>query len=145
MFNIRITVISPLFSDLWHVYHDGKEDPDIILVANGRGFHTEFDRITHFSATKGSEHQWKRVGSNLELQPVEKYSGFIEGQSMALDFDTINQNQSIVSKSQDILHNVNKLCQDIQEICINRDEIIKDLKGLDIEVGNFRKLTSFYI
>ena len=40
---------------------------------------------------------------------------------------------------------MNKLCQDIQKICIDRDEIIKDLKGLDIEVGNFRKLTSFYI
>ena len=145
MFNIRITVISPLFSDLWHVYHDRKEDPDVIHVANGRGFRTEFNRITHFSATKGSEHQWKCVGSNLELQPVEKYSGFVEGQSMALDFDTINQSQSIVSENQDILHNMNKLCQDIREICINRDEIIKDLKGLDIEVRNFRKLTSFYI
>ena len=143
MFNIRISVISPLFSDLWHVYHDGKEDPDVILVANRRGFHTEFDRITHFSATKGSEH--KCVGSNLELQPVEKYSGFVEGQSMALDFDMINQSQSIVSKNQDILHNMNKLCQDIRKICIDRDEIIKDFKGLDIKVGNFRKLTSFYI
>ena len=145
MFNIRISIISPRFSDLWHVYHNGKEDPDVILVANGRGFRTEFNRFTHFSATKGSEHQWRCVGSNLELQPVEKYSGFVEGQSMALDFDTINQSKSIVSKSQDILHNVNKLCQDIQKICIDRDQIIKDLKDLDIKVGNFRKLTSFYI
>ena len=40
---------------------------------------------------------------------------------------------------------MNKLCQDIHKICIDRDQIIKDLKGLDIEVGNFRKLTSFYI
>ena len=145
MFNIRISVISPLFSGLWHVYHDGKEDADVILIANGRGFRTEFDKITHFTATKGNKDEWKCVGSHLELLPVEKYSGFVEGQSMALDFDTIQQSKSIVSKSQDVLNNVNKLCQDIHRICIDRDQIIKDLKGLDIEVGNFRKLTSFYI
>ena len=64
---------------------------------------------------------------------------------MGLDFNTINQSQMIVKKGQEVLKNVNELCRDIKRICIRRDEISTDLKTLEIEVGDFRKLTSYYI
>ena len=38
MYNIQINVISPLFSDLWNVYHDRQQKPDVVLVTNGQGF-----------------------------------------------------------------------------------------------------------
>ena len=145
MYNIRLSIISPLFSDLWNVYHDGKGKPDVVLVINGRGFRTHYDRITHFTATKGTEHKWQCVGSSQQLQAVDMYTGYSEGQMMGLDFRTINQSQTIVQKGQQVLKDVNELCRDIKRICIRRDEIITDLKTLDIEVGDFRKLTSYYI
>ena len=43
MYNIQISVISPLFSDLWNVYHNGQQKPDVVLVTNGRGFRTHYD------------------------------------------------------------------------------------------------------
>ena len=66
------------------------------------------------------------------------YTGYSKGQMMGLDFSTINQSQMIVEKGQEVLKNVNELCHDIK---------IKntDLKTLDIEVGDFRKVTSYYI
>ena len=73
------------------------------------------------------------------------YTGYSEGQMMGLDFSTINQSQMIVEKGQEVLINVNELCHDIKRICIRRDEIITDLKTLHIEVGDFRKLTRYYI
>ena len=144
MYNIWISVISRLFSDLWNVYHDGQQKPDVVLVTNGWGFRTHYDRITHFSATKGTEDKWKCIGSNQQIQAVEMYTGYSEGQMMGLDFSTINQSQMIVKKGQEVLKNVNELCHDIKRICIRRDEIITDLKTLDIEVGDFWKLTSYY-
>ena len=38
MFNVRITVISPYFSDVWNAFHNGCAQPDIVLVCNGVDF-----------------------------------------------------------------------------------------------------------
>ena len=53
------------------MYHDRQQKPDVVLVTNGRGFRTHYDRITHFSATKGTEDKWKCVASNQQLHAVE--------------------------------------------------------------------------
>ena len=66
-------------------------------------------------------------------------------QSATPNSSTINQSQMIVEKGKEVLKNLNELCRDIKKICIRRDEIITDLKTLDIEVGDFQKLTSYYI
>ena len=49
MYNVRITVVSPYFSDVWNVFHDGHAQPDIVLVCNGAYFGSGQDNITHFS------------------------------------------------------------------------------------------------
>ena len=38
MYNVRITVVSPYFSDVWNVFHDRHVQPDIVLVCNGAYF-----------------------------------------------------------------------------------------------------------
>ena len=49
MYNVWITVVSPYFSDVWNVFHDGHAQPDIVLVCNGAYFGSGRDNITHFS------------------------------------------------------------------------------------------------
>ena len=51
MYNVRITVVSPYFSNVWNVFHDGHVQPDIVLVCNGAYFGSGRDNITHFSGT----------------------------------------------------------------------------------------------
>ena len=65
MFNIRISVISPFYSDVWNVFHDGGKQPDVVLVANGLDFASGKYQITHFSATKGVSKDWKCVGADI--------------------------------------------------------------------------------
>ena len=65
MFNIRITVISPYFNDLWHIFHDGLEEPGIILLVNGSHFRSEPDNISHFTSTRGVGQTGKCIGSSL--------------------------------------------------------------------------------
>ena len=122
MYNIRLSIISPLFLDLWNVYHDGKRKPDVVLVINGRGLRTHYDRITHFTATKGTEDKWQCVGSSQQLQAVDMYTGYSEGQMMGLDFRTINQSQTIVQKGQQVLKDVNEL------VVISREFVSGEMK-----------------
>ena len=51
MWNLAITIITPVFKyglDLFHT----KEDPDIVLICNGGGYMDESKRSTHFSSTR---------------------------------------------------------------------------------------------
>ena len=70
MFNIQITVISPFYVDIWNVFHDGTGAPDVVLVMDGMDFGTNRYNITHFSATKGLEKDWKCVGYDIKLKNV---------------------------------------------------------------------------
>ena len=68
MFNMKISIISPYFTDLCNVFHD-RAIPDIVLVSNGQEF-TEKNRITHFSMTKGKESSWNCVGKELMVGEI---------------------------------------------------------------------------
>ena len=53
MLNVKITVVSPYYSDVWNVFHKSGI-PDVIIVSNGGDFGTK-SAVTHFTATCGSE------------------------------------------------------------------------------------------
>ncbi|MCG8626323.1 MAG: hypothetical protein MJE68_30535, partial [Proteobacteria bacterium] len=144
MFNIRISMISPFFNEIWNIYHDGKEEADVILIGNGIQFGTSHHAITHVTATKGTGNIWKCVGSDQEFPEVELYSGFVEGQKIALDCNTVNQNRAVFEKTKDVLKDINRLCRDIKEICLRRDKILNKLEDLDMELGDFTRLTSYF-
>ena len=40
---------------------------------------------------------------------------------------------------------INDLCKDIENICINRDKILDELKTLNVKVKNFKHFTSYYV
>ena len=62
MFNIRISIVSPYYNDIWNVYHDGHYLSDIVLIANGLDFSNDKKKITHISATKSDKETWACVG-----------------------------------------------------------------------------------
>ena len=92
MFNIRITVISPYFNDLWHIFHDGLEEPDIILVVNGSHFGSEPVNISHFTSTRGVGETWKCVGAGYKFNSYGSYCGHSDGRKSAIDLFTVTLN-----------------------------------------------------
>ena len=40
---------------------------------------------------------------------------------------------------------INDLCVDIENICINRDKVLDDLKTLNVRIKNFKCFTSYYV
>ena len=51
MLNVKISVVSPYYTDIFNVYHDSAI-PDVILVANDGDFGGK-NGVTHFSLMKG--------------------------------------------------------------------------------------------
>ena len=40
---------------------------------------------------------------------------------------------------------INKLCEDVENICIDRDNVLDELKRLKVKVKSFRRYTSYFI
>ena len=138
MFNIRISIISPFFSDIWNIFHDGHKPPDIVLVCNGIDFGTEHDAISHFSATRGNQVSWKCVGADEGKKKLHHYKKFVEGKKIALDMKSINLTGRIIKQSQEVLRGINQVCFDLSNICLERDKVLSELKSLNIGIGHFK-------
>ena len=145
MFNIRISIVSPYYNDVWNVYHDARYIPDIVLIANGLDFGHDKKKITHISATKGDKETWSCLGRSDDKLTIDKYKGHIDGQRTAIDLFSITENSKILRKTHSVLKDINKLCSQVKEICTLRDDTIEKLKGIDIDIGNFQRLTLYYV
>ena len=144
MFNICVSIISPHFTDFWSIFHDGHDQPDIILIANGSDFGTEHDAITHFSATRGDEELWKCIGTDQGEKELEHYKKFVEGKKIGLDMKSINLTSRIIRQSQEMLHRINQVCFDLHNICLECDKVLNDLKDIDICDRDFKRVTAYY-
>ena len=144
MFNIHVSIISPHFTDFWSIFHDGHDQSDIILIANGSDFGTEHDAITHFSATRGDEELWKCIGTDQGEKELEHYKKFVEGKKIGLDMKSINLTSRIIRQSQEMLRGINQVCFDLHNICLERDKVLNDLKDIDICVRDFKRVIAYY-
>ena len=144
MFNIRITLISPYFNDLWHIFHDGLEEADIILVVNGSHFGSEPDNISHCTSTRGVGETWKCVGGGYEFNGYGSYCGHSEGRKTAIDLFTVTLNRDILLKTRKMLSEINELCSDVEQICKKRDDIIDNMRHINLTLGEFTRYRSFY-
>ena len=133
MFNIHISVISPFYSDVWNVFHNGGKWPDVVLVANGLDFASGKYQITHFSATKGVSKDWKCVGDDICLNEIGLYVGETDGRRTAVDLFNINENNQRLKGTQKAVHAINQLCQDVENICIDQDNVLEELKTLKVK------------
>ena len=44
-----------------------------------------------------------------------------------------------------MLTDVNHLCRNVNAICVERDQVIEKLNELKITLGDFKRLTSYYV
>ena len=74
MWNIGITILSPVFRKPFHLFHNKTEEPDVVIVSNGGSYMCPDKGSTHFSATiplttnyvkPGSEHLHSNVGADI--------------------------------------------------------------------------------
>ena len=75
MWNISVSVVSPVYSSEWKIHHNATE-ADILIVSNGHQLgHAK--EATHYSPTESTLKSWKKVGHNV----VDLSVRIIEGES----------------------------------------------------------------
>ena len=69
MWNIAISIVFPCYKypvDLWH----NKDDPEVMLIANGGSFMAHHHKMTHFSSTRPIDVTYKKPGRELVNKTV---------------------------------------------------------------------------
>ena len=116
MLNIKITVISPYYSDVWNVFHRSTI-PDVVIVSHGRDFGAK-NPVTHFTATCGTENIWRCVGSDIAVGEIGHYSKESKGRTYAINVFEAEEKTKMTIKAQKITMDIDELSKDLKEICI---------------------------
>ena len=64
MWNIYISVVSPVYSNEWIIQHDATKS-DILIVLNGHQLGHESE-ATHYSPTESTLKSWKKDGHHID-------------------------------------------------------------------------------
>ena len=116
MLNIKITVISPYYLDIWNVFHRSAI-PDAVIVSHGQDFGAK-NVVTHFTATRGTENVWRCVGNDIAVGEIGHYSKESECRTYAINVFEAEEKKKMTIKVQKITMDIDKLSKDLKEICI---------------------------
>ena len=112
MFNVKITVVSPYYSDVWNVFHKSAI-PDVIIVSNSGDFGTK-SVVTHFTVTCGSGNVWQCIDSDISVGELRHHSKESDGRIYGMNvFESTEK----------------KMTMKAQKIIIDIEELTKRLKG----------------
>ena len=68
MWNLAISIISPISKKLIHLFHT-KAQPDVVLLVNGGSWMSPENNSTHFSATRSTQEGFRKPGTEY-LNPM---------------------------------------------------------------------------
>ena len=142
MFDIKITIVSPAYDDIWNVFHDSGL-PHVVIVSNGGDFGDKRG-VTHFSATTGFEDSWKCIGADLEVGEMGRRSGYEKGLDYTVHKFYDMEKSKLLDSTREVAVNIQELCQDLNRLCVRRDKIYEQMSQIRINVDDFKQFDTFF-
>ena len=142
MFNVKITVVSPYYSDVWNVFHKSAI-PDIIIVSNGGDFGAR-NGVTHFTATRGTETVWRCVGSEISVGEVGLHTKESDGRAHGINVFEVSEKKRMTIKAQKLTKDIEELSKDLKEICLRRDQILDEMSDIKVDVEELKRFTRYH-
>ena len=139
---LKITVISPYYSDVWNVFHRSAI-PDVVIVSNGGDFGAK-NAVTHFTATCGTENIWRCVGSDIAVGEIGHYSKESEGRIYAINVFEAEEKKKMTIKVQKITMDIDKLSKDLKEICIRQDQILNEMSDIKVDIEELKRFSRYH-
>ena len=97
MLNIKITVISPYYADVWNVFHKSAL-PDVAVLSNWGDFGTK-SAVTHFTATHGSDNVWRYVGSDINVGELRYHYRESDGTACSINVFEATEKRKMAMKA----------------------------------------------
>ena len=142
MWNIAVSVISPIAKKPFHLWHN-KSVPDVVLVCNGGNYLTA-GGSTHYSGTRSTDVHFKKPGSDTMnptlkqdltgiLMPVQlKRKDFAK--QKALDEYVKDEKQATLDMLRTVSKGIRRIDDRIAMLVEQSDEFIKKKKFLEFKM-----------
>ena len=138
MFNLKITVVSPAYDDIWNIFH-ASGLPHVVIMANGGNFGKK-GGVMHFSATKGPEENWKCVGADTNVGELGMRKGYDAAITRCLKVFQQKEKISLLNTTRKVAKDVQDLSHDVKELCIKRDRIYGEMDSMGLKVDESKKV-----
>ena len=143
MLNVRITVVTPHYSDVWNVFHNSGM-PDVIVISNGGDFGTK-NAPTLFCATKGIQKEWNCIGHEIQVGEIGLHSKTTAGVLAAADVFSVTERRNVIRKAQHMATEIDELCADLKNLCTRRDKILEEMNGMKMDVDQIKRLSRYFV
>ena len=100
--------------------------------------------MTHFSATKGQEANWKCVCADINVRVLGMWKGYEAGLQRTMSKFHDEEKVMLLNDTWKVVTNVQDLCHDLNQLCIRRDRIYSELQNMGIKVDAFKRFDTFY-
>ena len=128
MWNISITIISPIGNDVWRIHHN-MDVPDVVIAANGDAFGSNRE-ATHFSSTEYLSNASKIVPSDKANQdPIEKLHGFTKGYQEGTRVLFVHESERLLKDHYYLSNRLRKLRENVGN-CEKELDVIEKHMGL---------------
>ena len=141
MFNVKISVVSPAYDDVWNIFHKSRL-PHVVIVANGGDFGKKHG-VTHFSAMKGSEMTRKCVCADINVGELGMWRGYNNGLRRKAAKFIEKEKITLLSDTHKVSVDVQGLCHDLNQLCIQCDRIYSEMDSMGIKVDAFKRFDTF--
>ena len=137
MFNIKITIISPYYADVWNIL-DRSAICDVVIVTNGGDFGTK-SAVMHFTAIHGIDNVWKCVSSDIAVGELGHHSKESDRRIYAINVFEVAEKKNMTIKVQKMTMDIDELSKDLKEMSLRRDQILDKMNAMKIDVEELKR------
>ena len=143
MWNIGISIITPIHNKPVALFHN-KDEPDVVIVANGGCYTSKKKPCTHFTATRSYDPDFKKPGTEYlnptisqdltaKMNPIILDDKSKAKQLACKEFLSIDKERSL-NLMRGLCRNINRLDDRICSLIAESDEIRKQQKQLEFQL-----------
>lgn len=158
MWNIGITILSPVFRKPIHLFHNKTEEPDVVIVSNGGSYMCSDKGSTHFSATiplttnyvkPGSEHLHSNLGADINpkimpliLEDKKKARDIAMKEYLKVDTElSLDLLRSVIRQLNRIDDHITTLIKESDDLNCQKNVLTNQLLQLGLSAERIKEIT----
>ena len=107
MWNISISILSPVFNTIWNLYHKSK-NPSIVIIGNGREFSNKRESH-HYSPMEKTLPSAKKLGHDIDNIDVKYIQTRVPGEKAGTETFMIREHEELLKKYYEVGKEMKKL------------------------------------
>ena len=158
MWNLAITILSPVHKKPLHLFHNKIKNPDVVIMANGGSYLAQDKGSTHFNATRPFRADYRKPGAeflhptisinmNQKLEPIilldkDKANQISLNEYLKCDTDrSLQLLRGVMEQLNRVDDHIARLIKQSDDMRSQKDILVHKLSQLGVSVERVKEVT----